>query len=109
MNFWVVSEIDEQTELHASCLEIIDDLGTVLVGEIWHGFEFEDDFAEADKIRDERVSQTPVFVGERKLLLCIERNVLEFQFCFETLLIDWHSESTALQLIDLKAGSAYAK
>jgi len=51
------SEVDEEAEFHAGGFEVIEDLRAMLVGEIRHGFEFENDLVVANHIRDEGVAQ----------------------------------------------------
>ena len=51
------SGVEEEAEFHAGGFGVIDDLRAMLVGEIRHGFEFENDLVVANHIRDEGVAQ----------------------------------------------------
>ena len=51
LNFWVMAEVDEQTELEIGCAKVVQDLRPMLVGEYRNGFDFHDDLLVAYKIR----------------------------------------------------------
>jgi hypothetical protein len=109
LDLGVVAEVDEQTELHACGLEIVDDLGTMLVGEIWDGLQLQNDLPEANDVWNEGVFETAAFVEERELALSVERDSLNFKFGLQTFLIDGLSKTASFELIDLKASSSNAE
>jgi len=49
-HFWKVTKIDEQAELKSGCLQIIMDLGTVLISQFRDGFNLHNDEFITEKI-----------------------------------------------------------
>ena len=96
-------EIHEQAESVAGGVEIIEHLGTMLIRQRRHRLDLQDDLLEADEIRLESLTKRPAFVAQWQMRLRRERNALQTQLNFQTLLIDGLSEAATFLVIDLKA------
>src|SRR5438876_4297599 len=47
---WIVPKIHEKTKFKSGCVQIVQELCAMLVGQRGNGFEFDDNFLEADVI-----------------------------------------------------------
>jgi len=96
LEFRVVTEVDEQSKLDFRRFEIVLHLGSVLIRQVLHGLEFEDDLLVADEVRLVSSSQRSGLVVECQRLLRDERNSLEAQLNLDALLIDRFQKPAAL-------------
>jgi len=101
--FWESSEIHEKAQRVAGRVKVVEDLGTVLVGERGDGLDFQNDCLVADEVGDKAMTQNAVTIGERKLGLRLNRDFEELEFDLQALLINRFSEPAALRLVDGEA------
>ena len=100
----MVTKIDENAKLKAGCIQIIDDLSTVLVHQLGNGFELGDDLVEADQVRFVGFAERVSLVAKVQTRLSDERDRLHAKLHLQALLINRFQESAAFLLVHLEAG-----
>ena len=99
----VVTKIYQQPELHPRCFEVVEHLGTMLVGEFLDRLQLDDDLIVTYQIRNVGVAQGLPAVGKGQLSLRIKRYAEVLQFDLHAILIDRFHETVALVIIHGKA------
>jgi hypothetical protein len=84
----VGAKIHEQAEFEAGYLEVVVDLGAVLVGQGFDRLEFDDDFIEAKQIERVGVTQGYAAISDRKISLGIEEDFAMGEFDLHAVLVN---------------------
>ena len=100
----IVSEVHQETELKPSSLEVVQYLGTVLIGEQFDSFKLYDDFIVTGDIGNVAVPKTLAPVIQVDFHLRIIGYALVPEFDFNTILIHWLHETVALVLVNIQTG-----
>jgi hypothetical protein len=96
---------DQQAEPEFGRFQVVVYLGTVLVGQLGHGFNLHDDLVEAEEIGLVLLHERAAFVAERQFELGLERDFLHAEFQAKALLVDRLDEAGAFLFVDLEAGT----
>jgi hypothetical protein len=102
-----MTEVDQQSEFVSGGVEVIQDLGTVLAGQLLNRFDFKDDFPKAHEIGEIALLERASFVVERQPHLRLPGYSLYLQFVFQALLVDRFEKSAPFLRIDLEAATNY--
>jgi len=103
-----VAKVDQQSNLGAGCGQVVEHLRTVFVGQGGDRLNLHNHLIEAEKVGDEALCQRVPLVGQGKLFLSIEPNVLHPQFDLKAFLVNRLRETASLLVVDLKAGTDQA-
>jgi hypothetical protein len=99
----MVTEIDQQADPQAGCLEIIMDLGAVFISQPGHRFDLDDDLFETNKVRLITLPEGSAFVFRLEYGLSFERDSPLHQFQLKAFLKDCFEKSAALLFVHFKA------
>src|SRR5690606_27508692 len=102
-----MSEVHQQAHSQPGCVEIVLNLRPMLIGQPRDGLDLNQNLSEADKIRDIALFEQHPLVAQRQRHLSLKRHSLKPELQLQTLLEHRLQKSTALVLIDLKAGPEY--
>lgn len=101
----VVAEVDQEPELLASRLQLVDHLRTVFVGQFLDRLDLEDDLAEAQEIRLVLLFQRLSLVLESKPRLPIEGDLLLPKLKRQAFLVHRLQEAIAFLFVHLETGA----
>ena len=87
LDLWIVPEVHQQAKLLTGRLQVVDHLSSVFIGQPLDRLDFQDDFAETQKIGFVLLLQRPTLVLQSKSRLLLERDLLLGQFSRQTFLI----------------------
>src|SRR6516165_5817903 len=100
-----MTKIHEQTELEASCFQIIVNLSAMLVRQCRDGLDLNDDQVVAQEVRLKLLLELFGLAYQPQLVVGMKRYSLQPQFDFEALLVDRLGKPAAHFTVDLKTGS----
>ena len=101
----VVSEIHQDAKLKTGCVQIIQELPAMLIGQSRDSFQFHDNFLEANVVRFVSLLQYSTTIAENERWSSNRRNPLVFKFDRQALLIDGFKKAAALLVVYLEAGA----
>src|SRR5439155_12620746 len=98
----VLAEVDQQSQFVIGRAQIVEDLRPVFVCKCGHRLYFQDDLFEADKVRLVSALEKVSLISERQRLLWNERQLLNSELDFETLLVNRFQQAAAFFVINFK-------
>ena len=104
LEFGGVAEVDEEADLMSGCFEVVDELGFFGAGEVFGGFEFDDDGVVAEEVDSVFFGEGVAAVVDGEFLLGGEGDVVLGEFAFECFLVDGFEESGAQGVVDGEGG-----
>ena len=105
LQFRVSSKVDKDAQFIAARVEVVDHLGRVLVDQLPHRLDLDDDLPEANEVRLIRLFEALAAVAQRQLRLSDERDVLVRELQRQTFLINGFQESATLPIVDFETGT----
>jgi hypothetical protein len=100
--FREMTEVDEKAQLKVAGPKIIEDLRAVPFGEVLDGFEFDNDFSEADKVREVFLDQRSPAIFHFQAGLRDGWDALVVELDAQTLLVDGFVAPTTSISVDFK-------
>lgn len=101
------TEVHEKPQLHTSRFEVINHLSAVLIRNGLNGFEFDNYFIKADKVRDISLLKLSPLIAQTEHWLFPVWNARHFKFNRETFLKYIFEKPVTLVLIDFKTSTSY--
>ncbi len=98
-----MAKVDQKTQLYTGRFQIIQHLSTVLIGQLLHGLQFQDDLLKAYEVRFVLLAQRVPLVLQCEGLLWYKGYLPQPEFDLQALLIYWFQKSTAFFPVDFIA------
>jgi len=98
-NLWVVAKIYKQPQIQLCSFQVIMDLGTMFITQIFYCLNFDNYLTETYEIRFIRLAQASAFILQCQFLLTFKRYTLKLKFNLKAFLINRLKKAASLFLI----------